>query len=224
MKKTVYFVRHGETVFNTQSLIQDGTSVLSELGIEQTKRIARRFETVAIDVILASPMIRALKTAEAIQRITKASLIEDEALIEKKAPSSQVGKYIHDHRVAVERAEMLAHQTDPSWHFEDEENFYDVRARAQKVLSMLEDRSEASLAVVSHGVFIKYLLGVMWSRDLEPAEYTRFYHTFMLSNTGLTMCAYDPDDPQYTGWRILTWNDHAHLAEPVGEHTSPKTP
>ena len=61
----LYIVRHGETVWNRDGRIQGHTDVgLSERGIEQATRLARRLENVAFDAAYSSDLSRACVTAE----------------------------------------------------------------------------------------------------------------------------------------------------------------
>jgi len=67
---TLYFVRHGETDYNRNSIVQ-GRGVdapLNERGRRQAEALARRFAAVPLDAIYASPLRRALETAEAVRR------------------------------------------------------------------------------------------------------------------------------------------------------------
>ena len=61
----LFIVRHGETVWNRDGRIQGHTDVgLSERGIEQATRLARRLENVAFDAAYSSDLSRACVTAE----------------------------------------------------------------------------------------------------------------------------------------------------------------
>lgn len=61
----IILIRHGETDWNRQGLIQGQTdNPLNELGMSQAKAAAPLFQNTRIDAIIASPMIRARQTAE----------------------------------------------------------------------------------------------------------------------------------------------------------------
>ena len=62
--KTVYFVRHGETLFNQQRRLQGWRdSPLSDRGVEQVRRVARALKRLEIHEALISPLGRARQTA-----------------------------------------------------------------------------------------------------------------------------------------------------------------
>lgn len=62
----VYFVRHGESTANRDKICAGHTDVeLTELGIEQANQAGDELaaEKISIDIIISSPLQRALKTA-----------------------------------------------------------------------------------------------------------------------------------------------------------------
>ncbi len=63
-----WFLRHGETDWNAQGLSQGTTDIpLNHVGVEQARRAAATFAAgIAITTIVASPLGRALRTAEAV--------------------------------------------------------------------------------------------------------------------------------------------------------------
>lgn len=67
-KKTViYLVRHGETEWNVQNLIQGQTdSPLTQNGIDQAKKVAKELRKVKFDLIFSSDSLRAERTAKII--------------------------------------------------------------------------------------------------------------------------------------------------------------
>jgi probable phosphoglycerate mutase len=60
-----WFLRHGETDWNAQGLSQGRTDIpLNEVGVMQAERAARTLRTARIATIVASPLVRARRTAE----------------------------------------------------------------------------------------------------------------------------------------------------------------
>ena len=63
----IILVRHGETIWNRDGRIQGITDVgLSDLGIEQAKKLAFSLQDEKLDAIIASPLERAYETARLI--------------------------------------------------------------------------------------------------------------------------------------------------------------
>ena len=70
---TVYFTRHGQTVWNVENKICGATdSPLTDLGHEQAIELGKKIlaEGIQIDEILYSPLIRAKATALHVSEIT----------------------------------------------------------------------------------------------------------------------------------------------------------
>lgn len=65
--KKLYFIRHGESVGNLQELFTGQWDVpLTDLGRRQAKTAAKSIESVGVDCIVSSPLLRARQTAEII--------------------------------------------------------------------------------------------------------------------------------------------------------------
>ncbi|HZW02320.1 MAG TPA: histidine phosphatase family protein [Anaerolineaceae bacterium] len=76
-------VRHGETAWNVEGRYQgQADPPLNERGQAQAAQLAGRLAGAGIDVIYASPLRRALQTAEAIARRTGAPVRTDPRLME----------------------------------------------------------------------------------------------------------------------------------------------
>ncbi len=77
-------VRHGETVWNAQFRVQGGKvdTALSEKGQRQIARLAEVLRDEPIDLILSSPLSRAVITAETIGRHHEAPILTDAGLKE----------------------------------------------------------------------------------------------------------------------------------------------
>ena len=71
--KSVYFVRHGQTLWNVENKICGATDIpLTELGHSQAVETGKRIleEGIQADEILYSPLVRAAETARHISEIT----------------------------------------------------------------------------------------------------------------------------------------------------------
>jgi len=65
----LYCVRHGESVHNAEGRIQGQADIpLSDFGRRQGEAIAAALAELPIDAIYASPLLRALETAEIVAR------------------------------------------------------------------------------------------------------------------------------------------------------------
>ena len=84
-KKRVYFVRHGQSIWNTQKKVCGVTDVeLTTLGHEQAVQAGKDIAEsgIVFDEIISSPLIRAVQTARHISEITGRPVKLDERLTE----------------------------------------------------------------------------------------------------------------------------------------------
>lgn len=77
----IYIVRHGQTDWNFLGRYGGRIDVeLNDKGIHQAKEIHEKLKNIKFDIVISSPLIRALKTA---QIITSNEIITDERIIER---------------------------------------------------------------------------------------------------------------------------------------------
>ncbi len=77
----IYIVRHGQTEWNKNGIIQGHSDVpLNEQGIKDAKVIKEKLKDVNFDIVFSSPLKRAYQTA---QIITSNEIKVDERLIER---------------------------------------------------------------------------------------------------------------------------------------------
>lgn len=203
----IYLVRHGETDLNAQNIYQTPDTPLSKLGLKQAENLAKRFPKLPVDIIIASPYQRAKQTALVISSKIDKRIVFDENLKEIVRPSQFQGKRLDDPFAMKVKKMFIDNENDPNWHYSDEENFHDVKKRAEKFLENLENRTEKHIVVVSHALLMKMLLSVvMFQSSMTALEFNRVYNFFVIKNTGITIL-----DKTDKGFVLVTWNDHAHL-------------
>lgn len=202
----LYLVRHGESAGNAARIHQSHDTPLSEIGRQQAKLLAKRFQTIPIDLILTSHYERAHQTAEYVAKITKKPLKIHQNIYEIRRPTSLLGRSIDDDEV-VKIKELISKNVDRNWHYEDEENIYELIERARKFLSEAPSLSKENILAVSHGRFIVAIICVLTMGDhLTPELYSQISSCMMLSNTGITVLV-----NKNNRWFLETWNDNAHL-------------
>lgn len=94
-----YVIRHGQTNWNKEGRIQGKTDIeLNEEGIEQAKEARKILENYPIDIIVASPLKRARKTAEIINETKHVPIIFEKALEERGFGEfeGKIGKEVQD--------------------------------------------------------------------------------------------------------------------------------
>jgi probable phosphoglycerate mutase len=212
--KYIYFIRHGQSADNIAHVFQGPDSELTPLGHRQAKFVAHRMKSLPIEVILASTMARALQTATYIHTETSVPLETHAMLREYLAPSALLGTP-HDTEKGKEYLrEMVLHYEDPDWHYADEDSYFDLQARSLEVLDHLISRPETHIAVVTHAGFMRVIIGTMLAEGEADPRTTRRLARFLAPvNTGITVCRYRKEETRRNKWRMISWNDHAHLAD-----------
>ena len=79
----LYIARHGETAWNAENLVCGRTDLpLTERGMEQARLLAENAVGKGIEVIIASPLLRARQTAQAVSDAIGVPIQIDDRLIE----------------------------------------------------------------------------------------------------------------------------------------------
>ena len=79
----IYFVRHGETVWNKEKKIQGQSDIpLNEYGRELGTITAEALKDIPFDIVYSSPLIRAKETAEILVKNRSLEIHEDPRLVE----------------------------------------------------------------------------------------------------------------------------------------------
>lgn len=214
MEKTVYFVRHGQSVGNAAAVFQPPGSPLSETGRKQAARVAARISKLAVQALLSSPLERAKETAQAIADATGLEPEYSSLFVERMKPPAINGKPFADGEAHAVWAEWNKSLYTPGARVGGGENFDDLIARASAALTLLEARPEASIAVVTHGHFMRTVVARAVLGDLLSAQaFKRFQRISGMENTGIAGMRYSEVARGEPGWRLLFYNDHAHLSE-----------
>lgn len=201
----LYFVRHGQTNGNVQkrcgNFLNDR---LADNGCRQVQQIAQRIAKEPIDIILASPYERTKETAQIIAKKIGKDIQEIPLLEEKKWPNEIEGKLLNDPEVEKIFEPMRDKNTvDPDWHYSDEENFLDIKKRANLFIEYVSSRKENNILAVSHEYFIKLAVSTMIYGDRLSYEIFRiFFHHTSIDNASLTLCEKKDD-----AWKLITLND-----------------
>lgn len=194
-------------------VFQGPDSPLSEEGLRQADFIAERAAKIDFDALIASPLMRAKQTAEAIARATNRRIEFSDLFVERRKPSSIYGK---------PHTDEVASKTWNEWHetfftggkVEDGENYEETVKRADDALDYLLNRPEQTLLVVTHGYFLRIIAArVLLGDALTPALLKRFQRLKSMENTGITVITHEPAFREDPCWRLWIYNDHAHLAE-----------
>ena len=141
----LYVARHGQTLWNVQNKVCGRTDIpLTEEGHRQAELLAERISGLEIDMILASPMLRARQTAEPTARLKHLTILTDDRLIEQ-----DYGIY-----EGVDRRDpgFLSNKRQFAFRYPGGESMMDVAHRVYDLIEELRTSySDKNVLLVCHG-------------------------------------------------------------------------
>lgn len=183
--KKIVFVRHGKSIWNIDFRYQGRTDIeLCKEGIEGAHRVANRLKQFPVEIIITSPLKRALATAEIIAAENGGVSIEREPLLIEADFGKLEGKTIQ------EISELYGQDFFLQWkkNLLDNtlfggESAKEIISRHQKFVEKLLQRKEKNIVLVGHGaearaLFIA-LLGevpssIFWKCAIENCSISTF--------------------------------------------------
>lgn len=175
----IYLVRHGETELNQKKCYYGHMDVgLSEKGVKQAKAIGAFFRNHSFDVVVSSPLIRAVKTAEYILGGREQKIVVDERLSEQNFGIFE--GFTYEQLLERYPDEFQSwNQNFSGYRIPGGESFSDVRDRIDNYLKELTGRDGTMLLVAHKGTlghFLASSLGLplegYWNFVFEQGSYS----------------------------------------------------
>ena len=106
-KRTLYFIRHGESMSQVDAQVDGTNPVLSPLGEEQARLLKPKLDLIKPDLVLCSPLIRTRMTME-LSEVTRPRLVYHGNLLESEwQPNIGYTQAIYDFEIVAEQNESL---------------------------------------------------------------------------------------------------------------------
>lgn len=168
MKTRIYLARHGETLWNkTQRLQGQLDSELTPLGKTQSLQIADKLVTKNIDLIISSPLGRALESAFICQQKLHVTHQISENLMERNLGDWQ-GEEVNKLQVLPAYDEMLNQITSLTIN-----NAESALACGQRIFETLKQLSNEhlgqNLLIIFHGEALRCLLFLLGKKETTNA-------------------------------------------------------
>lgn len=162
-RKTLYFVRHGESVYNKANIIQgDVDPPLSKEGKEQAAKMGVILKEFEIKEMAVSPLLRAIQTAAIINKSLKLPVSYYEDLREMYFGDWQ-GEMKVEHWDKFRRNFYEYGETPPGG-----ESKADIIKRGEKcVLQICNEIDKYPILIVSHGMIVRLLIGAWFTNNTE---------------------------------------------------------
>ena len=196
-------LRHGQTPMSVQKRYAGRSDVpLTDLGVQQAAAAAKRLASAGLDVIVTSPLLRAVQTAEEVAAATGATVVTDDGFREADFGAWEGLTFAE----VQERwpAEMAAWLADPEVAPPGGESLAGVNERVTAALRrVLAARERQAVLIVSHVTPIKMLVAA--ALLAPPAALYRMH----LDVAALSRIDWYADGPAV----LRSFNDTGHLAD-----------
>ena len=194
-------IRHGETYWNEERLIQGGDSdiELNNTGLNQAKKLAAFLKNEPITAILSSPLQRATATAEVIASHHQLSVKVDQGLRELRVGELE-GMSISNLSTTFSQFLMQLWQGRGSTKLPNGESLAELQQRAWKAVeSLLAQHKDGTPVVVSH--YFVTLVIILKALNL-PLDY---FTKFKIDPGGVSMLEIEDYGP-----RLVVFNDTSY--------------
>lgn len=180
---TLYLVRHGETDYNRQRLMQGQRidAPLNRIGQAQARALGDRFCDVSLDAIYVSPLRRAVETARPVIDCHSDASVQRDGDLAEMSWGELEGQ-------SIDAVGDILRTFGRRWKegvFDDRvgggESISDVAVRAGRFLdNVLARHAGSTVLAVTHGRYLRVLLATALP-EIGLARMDRFAHT----NTGV---------------------------------------
>ncbi len=216
MTKTVWFIRHGESVSNANlPTTHPAASYLTAKGLREAAYVAQAF-TSKPDLIVVSPFIRARQTAvPTINRFDPVNVaewpIEEFTYLQPEhyngTTGSQRGPIAHAYWERLNPAEKEGSEA---------ESFAELLARVQVMEDLLWQAPEQFIAVFSHGLFLRAFLwmtltGIRQATQRSMQSYLLFSRAVPMPNASILQTRFEAN-----GRILFSPFDTTHIPERLG--------
>jgi len=160
-------IRHGETDLNKQKRFQGRKDYpLNEKGIKQVEAISNFLKDIKIDKIITSPLQRASKTAEIINKYHNLNILIENLALERDFGKLDGKRY---EEVVFKKNDLLFYKEN---NIENKEEFTSSETENKSNKNKKKDISkenEKTIILTTHGGVIKVLLAIILDIDYYKA-------------------------------------------------------
>ncbi len=199
--KLLYIVRHGETDYNKQKIVQ-GSGVdtsLNDTGKAQAQAFFHKYQSIPFELLITSKLKRTQETMS--------PFISQGLVWEQYAEINEMNWGIHEGKKSTpsmnqDYKNLMDHWRNGNFdaRLEQGESANELQQRIQKFVNKIKTRPEQNILICSHGRAMRCLMCVL---KQEPLQQMEFYNH---SNTGLYLARFDGST-----FHFELENDTSHL-------------
>ena len=155
----IYFVRHGETIWNKEKKIQGRSDIpLNEYGKELGMITAKALKDIPFDIVYSSPLIRAKETAEILVKDRNLVIHEDNRLLEMSFGEGEGESLPEIHAHPEMKLHNFIHnpgEYTPPAGGETFEELYDRCKNFMEEIIIPAEKKYDTMLIVGHGALIR---------------------------------------------------------------------
>ncbi|MGL6066854.1 MAG: histidine phosphatase family protein [Cetobacterium sp.] len=200
----IYFVRHGETVWNTLKIFQGrSNSPLTSLGIEQAKKLSLHLENIEFNKVYSSPLGRAIQTTQLILGDRALEILPiDEFQEINMGKVEGIPRSDFEKNFPIEYNNFWHDATNYNPEAYEGESYEEILKRVQKGLNkLISENSDGNILVISHGITLKAIFNLINNKGIDE-----FSKQPIPENTSTTLVEYKDDS-----FKIIKFSDTEHL-------------
>lgn len=199
----IYLIRHGETDYNKQRIIQGSgvDSSLNNTGIAQGNAFFEYYQGVDFQTVITSKLMRTHQTV--------VNFLDKKLPWEQTHDIDEMNWGVHEGKpgtpeMKVRYQEMIEewNKDNLTWKLEEGESAAELGERVQRFLEHLKTRKEDRILVCTHGRAMRCIIALMKEEHLREMENVAH------ANTGLYKVKLEDGK-----FEILLENDTTHLKD-----------
>ena len=164
----IYFIRHGETIWNKEKKIQGQSDIaLNEYGRELAHITSKAIKDIPFDIVYSSPLIRAKETAEILVKNRNLEIHENPLLIEMSFGEGEGESLSEIHTHPEMKLHNFIHNpgeyTPPSGGETFEELYKRCKTFIENFILPVENKYSCML-IVGHGALIRGMIHYIINR------------------------------------------------------------
>jgi len=200
----IYFVRHGETVWNTLKIFQGrSNSPLTELGVEQAKKLSQHLKDVDFKKVYSSPQDRALQTTKLLLGDKNMEITTIDEFQEINMGNVEgIPREEFEKNYPIEYHNFWNNASDYNPSAYNGESYEEILHRVKLGLEkLIMENNDGNILVISHGVTLKAIFNVINENGIDE-----FSKQPVPENTSTTIVEYDSNV-----FKIIKFSDTEHL-------------
>lgn len=158
----IYFIRHGETIWNKEKKIQGQSDIpLNEYGRELAHVTKEAIKNISFDIVYSSPLVRAKETAQILVKDRNLEIYEDQRLVEMSFGEGEGESLPEIHAHPEMKLHNFIHNPGNYTPPKGGETFEELYARCKSFIEEIiipAEQKYNSMLIVGHGALIRGMI------------------------------------------------------------------